>query len=260
MPTDTQDVKSYYDKFLVDRMVNYRLTGNKRIEAAIAFIREYIKPTNVVVDIGCGIGIATEAAAKQATQGQVVGVDISKENIRYASQTVSLPNISFQCLDVIGERDRLSGLLSRKPIDVFILIDVIEHLPDDTRHEIFKTMSEMGAGDLTILLTYPSPYYQIYLKEYEPQELQVIDNVVTIERLTQEAAQYGLEVAFYALKDIWRPAQYVHCALRRSKSLQDGIGRKIVKRDLHTRLHRWINRLLVPIRRHKYVTKVFGRL
>jgi cyclopropane fatty-acyl-phospholipid synthase-like methyltransferase len=254
MEPGTRDVKEFYDSFLSGRMVNYRLYGNERIEAAIDFIGGYIKPHHVVVDIGCGIGIATEAAAKKAANGRVIGADISAENIRYASQTVKLPNISFHCLDVIGERAKLMELLNGQKVDVFIMIDVIEHLPDATRHEIFKTMSELGSAGCAILLTYPSPHYQRYLIANEPQELQVIDNVLPVEQLAREAGENGFELVSYALKDIWRPAQYAHCALKRAAALAGAAATLVEANPLATLRRRVANKIMAPIRRRKYVT------
>ncbi len=256
MEPATRDVKKFYDSFLSGRMVNYRLYGNERIEAAIQFIGNYIKPNHVVVDIGCGIGIATEAAGKRAASGRVIGADISAENIRYAAQTVKLLNISFHCLDVIGEREKLMTLLAGQKVDVFIMIDVIEHLPDSTRHDIFRTMSEIGSDDLVVLLTYPSPHYQRYLIAHEPQELQVIDNVLSVEQLAREAGQYGLELVSYALKDIWRPVQYVHCAMKRGTSLQAAAATFVEAGRAASLRRRIANRVMAPFRRRKYVTGV----
>jgi trans-aconitate 2-methyltransferase len=265
------DVRTFYDKFLIDRMVGYRLFGNKRIEEAAHFVVRNVRSDDLIVDIGCGIGIATEAVAKHAKRGRVIGVDISKENVWYASKTVKLRNLEFHCLDVIREHEKLASL-TKRPVDVFVLCDVIEHLPDDVRHTIFQTMSGMGSPDVKIIITYPSPYYQNYLKEHDQKELQIIDNVITLDQLSREAAQHGLEVTAFELKDIWRPAQYVHCLLRRSSSIQSSIGElteqttnppglyRRLSRGMQKRV-RWKleNYILVPMRRRRYISKVLGR-
>lgn len=45
-----------------------------------------IKPTDRVIELGCGPGVAIAALASQASQGLVVGVDHSEVMIRQASR------------------------------------------------------------------------------------------------------------------------------------------------------------------------------
>jgi SAM-dependent methyltransferase len=233
-------------------MVNYRSFGNKRIEAAISLLREHVSITSIVVDVGCGIGIASEAAAKRASRGIVLGVDISSENIAYASRTINRPNLSFHTLDIINEGEALNSLLSNRQVDVFLLIDVIEHLPQKKRHDLFAMMRERGADGVAVLLTYPSPYYQQFLAQNEPAELQVIDNVITLEDVIHDAKTSGFEITSYSYKDVWRPAQYVHCVLRRSSHIRQSVERRLTRPYLARLAESVIRRLAHPIRRWKY--------
>src|SRR4051812_20663590 len=120
MSIAASDVEQFYDKFLIERMVGYRITGNRRIEEAARFVVRNVRPDDLIVDIGCGRGIATEAAAKHAQSGHVIGVDISKENIWYASKTSKLSNIEFRWRGGGGEREKLGGVAGRA-IDGFIV-------------------------------------------------------------------------------------------------------------------------------------------
>ena len=50
-----------------------------------------------VLDVGCGSGWATRLLARQATRGEVIGIDISDEMIRIARESTSdVPNVEFQ--------------------------------------------------------------------------------------------------------------------------------------------------------------------
>ena len=55
-------------------------------------------PANArVLDVGCGSGWATRLMSKQTPQGRAVGIDISDEMIRLASETsISYPNVEFR--------------------------------------------------------------------------------------------------------------------------------------------------------------------
>jgi trans-aconitate 2-methyltransferase len=92
MAATESDIRKYYNEFLKARMIKYRLDGNLRIEMATRFFLDNIEKEDTVIDVGCGIGIPTEAMAKKAYRGCVIGFDISDQNICYAEKTVRLPN------------------------------------------------------------------------------------------------------------------------------------------------------------------------
>jgi SAM-dependent methyltransferase len=64
-------------------------------EQAIAKMQ--IPANAVVLDVGCGSGWAARLIAAQASQGHVIGIDVSDEMIRVASdQSKDLPNLEFK--------------------------------------------------------------------------------------------------------------------------------------------------------------------
>jgi len=72
-------------------------------------------------------------------------------------------------------------------MDVVTMVDVIEHIPAEARPDLLVKIRALCSDDAVMILTYPSPQYQEYLREYDPNELQIIDNVVLIEELINEA-------------------------------------------------------------------------
>jgi len=65
--------------------------------------RAAISPTDVVLDIGCGNGATTRAAAQQASQGRVVGIDLSDAmvgNARRHAVEHGLDNVEIVHADV----------------------------------------------------------------------------------------------------------------------------------------------------------------
>ena len=53
-----------------------------------------IKPTDNVLDIGCGNGLTTRDAARRAIQGEVVGVDLSAEMLANARRRAAAEDVS----------------------------------------------------------------------------------------------------------------------------------------------------------------------
>jgi ubiquinone/menaquinone biosynthesis C-methylase UbiE len=61
-----------------------------------------IAPRDCVLDIGCGVGQSTREAARAASEGSAVGVDISEEMLRVArrrSAEEGLRNVAFELAD-----------------------------------------------------------------------------------------------------------------------------------------------------------------
>jgi SAM-dependent methyltransferase len=66
-----------------------------------------VRPTDHVLDIGCGIGQTTREAAGMARAGSALGVDISAsaiESARALARAEGLPNVAFECADAQTHR------------------------------------------------------------------------------------------------------------------------------------------------------------
>jgi trans-aconitate 2-methyltransferase len=254
------DVQSYYNGFLQTRMLGYRLHGNIRIDLAANFFLKNISADSIIVDIGCGIGIATELMAKKARGGRVIGLDISDQNIWYANKTISIPHLSFHCLDVVDNPDAIKELAGRH-IDIFTLCDVIEHIPESDRIKLFRQIAEIGSPSVKILLTIPSEFYQEHLRVENPGELQIIDNTITAMLLDREAREAGFALSYFQLVDVWNKVQYAHCTLQRMESLNDSVKIYVTPAKPNPLIdftRRVINKVYLRRRQQKYVDDVFG--
>lgn len=258
-----REVQRFYDDFFATRMLQYRIEGNLRIDSAIARALPLLTPASHVLEIGCGIGIVAEALAAKARRGRVVAVDTSERNIWYARRTVRNPRIAFHRIDILRQFSELRALLPG-PVDLFVLVDVVEHLPAEARATLFHNMSAIAAGDARVLLTYPSPEYQRYLRKEKPEELQIIDHVIELDELRRDAEAAGLRLKHFSLEDVWRPNQYVHCIFETTES-SGRLGKSPTKTATAPGLPRAIARprlfrsLRLRYRRWKYIDRVFSR-
>ena len=239
-------------------MLSYRVDGNLRIDKAIRFFKTHIRKDDVIVDVGCGIGIATEAIANKASMGTLLGLDLSEQNIWYANKTIFLKNCFFHCLDIVNATDHITKLLPKKP-SVITMCDVIEHIPQDAVAGMFELYANIGAPNLKILLTFPSAHHIDLLRNESPGELQIIDNPISAEFLAREAGKAGFSISYFAMIDIWNHFDYVHCMLERTKVLRASLPHQIVPRfglfrSLPNRLWMYLIRRL---RRRRYITNIF---
>jgi trans-aconitate 2-methyltransferase len=256
------DVQRFYDAFLKERMLLYRVDGNLRIHKAIERVLPLVTRASHVLEIGCGIGLVAEAIARKARSGKVLAIDISEQNIWYARRTVRDPRASFHHLDALRQFNQLRALV-QKPIDLLVLVDVIEHVPSHDRRALFEKMGELSAPDARLVLTYPSPQYQQYLARERPQELQIIDNVIELEELMSEASRGGFGLRHFSLENVWMTNQYVHCIFQkddaiRSRAPGEGALPAGPRRLVRALLRRTVDPLARRYRRWKYVDRVFG--
>ena len=212
------EIAEFYDDFLDRRMVGYRLYGNKRLDLANRFVRAHIARESRVLDVGCGIGLTTEAAAKKARKGRVWAFDLGSRNVEYARSTVRAENIEWTTLDVLRSPERLAEFVS-EPVDVIFLVDVLEHIPKSRQPALLDALLAVAArDDVTMLFTFPSQAYQQYLRTSNPEELQPVDEDITATHLDRLAQSKGLVLTYWRSVDVWMTDQYVHACLRTART------------------------------------------
>ena len=78
----------------------YEATGTRYGEALLRAAA--VRPTDTILDIGCGTGSSTRELARLAASGAVLGVDLSTKMLQYArdvAEREGLTNVSFEQAD-----------------------------------------------------------------------------------------------------------------------------------------------------------------
>jgi len=98
--------------------------GREAVANMLGLLGVSLKPTDVVVDIGCGVGRMTRALAERA--GTVKGVDVSERMLEVARrENAHLENVEW----VLGNGTTLAPIRSESVDCVFELV-VFHHIPD----------------------------------------------------------------------------------------------------------------------------------
>ncbi|KAK7705894.1 hypothetical protein SLS64_007846 [Diaporthe eres] len=122
--------------------------ASRTIESDASFLIPHLRATDHILDVGCGPGTITVGFGAIATEGSVIGVDISEQVLEQAREIVSklrvksqhtahsLPPITFQ------KADLLAGLpFPDDTFDVVFNSQLFPHLP--THDMRFRALSEM---------------------------------------------------------------------------------------------------------------------
>ena len=205
--TTKTDVEAYYHEFARRVQLNDFLLLNRRQEAVRRLCARHIPEGARVLEVGCGVGIISRHLGRRASR--VLSVDINATAVEIARAHAGTPHHHFQVLDVTTDA---APLEAEAPFDAIVLPDVIEHIPVQEHPGLFARLEKLLAPAGVLLLTYPSPEYQAYLREHQPEALQVVDETVELRDLL---ASTSLEPRYYRNCDVWNRRQYVHLVLGR---------------------------------------------
>lgn len=150
------------------------------------FFTKRIGSRERVLDIGCGNGALTYDIA-QATEGEVVGIDISVQNIAQAQAAYSRSNLRFLVGD--ATRDVPDG-----PFDTLVLSNVWEHIEERVTF-MRRLLAATGAQKVLIRVPMFEREWMVPLKKELGVEWR-LDHThhteYTEEQLRREIAESGL--------------------------------------------------------------------
>ena len=156
-------------RFIVDKFGNYivRIFGLPMVVENRLRYRAFLKilqKTGVegkILDVGCGFGQFAFECARQMQTSQVVGIDISTEDIKLAKaikKHLNIYNLSF----IKGPLE--CNTFSDEEFDCIIMGDVLEHVQDDATviGEVNRILKESG------IIVVIAPYDEAPQKCTEP--------------------------------------------------------------------------------------------
>jgi len=233
----------FYDAFAQHRFVRDYVAGNLRVTRQLEFFSNAIPlDTERILIIGCGSGESAYYIARRvARRARILGIDISPKAIEFARRVFPHARIEYCLMDVLAEP--LNGQW-----DVILLPDVYEHIPFESRPTFHQMLRIALDEDGRILVTLPSPGQQEYLKS-RGEGLQVIDEIVTIQDLTQLSNDVTGTLTYFNFISVWYSNDYIHAGIERNpKSMQalDAVNRSGVRDGLGC--SRW-NRAFQYLRR-----------
>lgn len=205
----SQDVvATFYDANISGKLKGF-VEGNPRVDRAWETIDNWApENSHRILEIGCGIGDICWRMSRRWPASQVVGLDISRKSIEIAGQLFGAPRVSF----VEGTLD--IGTLSGK-FDLVVLMDVYEHVTVADRRELHQALRELRSDSGRIVLSFPTPRYQAWLRQDHPDQIQPVDEDVSIETISALARDTKTDVLLFQEVNVWHEGDYSHAVLGR---------------------------------------------
>ncbi|PQE17104.1 arsenite methyltransferase protein [Rutstroemia sp. NJR-2017a BBW] len=125
-----KDLPSYYTRGHSDHTISTHLL--RTAESHAPFLLPHLKPTDHILDVGCGPGTITTSFAKYVTEGRITGIDISPIVLQKAQTLASEFHIpTHGCGSVVFEEgDILAGLsYPDATFDVIYSSQLLGHMP-----------------------------------------------------------------------------------------------------------------------------------
>lgn len=198
-PVTYAEAKRFYEDFSPDVGTEDWLRPNDRHEQLKLIVGDLLGRRRGLdlLDVGCGAGVMSSYLGRY---GKVTAVDFSEAAIALARRLV--PNVTF-----------LAGSLAAVPagrFDVITMFDVLEHIPAAERPSLFGDLRERLADHGLLFISTPFPDYTAWRRERGDDDLQIIDELVTLPAVHAEAAAAGLQLVRYEAFDLWGGSPEYH--------------------------------------------------
>jgi 2-polyprenyl-3-methyl-5-hydroxy-6-metoxy-1,4-benzoquinol methylase len=158
-PVDTTTSREAYLSFYEEvgrfypetELVHHDRSEGSKFDTILRELKPFARRRASLLDVGCNDGIITAPYCEMGGIGR--GIDISESLIQRARTSRTVPNISFEVVD-IEERS-----MDPEAFDVALMSSVVEHLsrPRRALRNVRESLTEGGH----LLLTAPTPLLEI---------------------------------------------------------------------------------------------------
>lgn len=219
-----EEIKNYYDHTFKDYQKKVGI--NIRHRTILKNLKkEGLTRQSKVLEIGCGIGSVSHLILKYIKEGKFVGLDISPESIRTAKLLNSFhKNAEFLVND-------LSEFSHSDKFDFVVFPDVLEHIPVEQHANIFEIISKHTTPNAVVLINIPEPNQLNWMRKYEPQKLQIIDQSLSMQDLLNNSYPYGFKLAsMHSYQLFYQVDDYTSIVLKKNMEVNQAELKPFLKR------------------------------
>ena len=198
---DSENIKLFYDNFS-EKQIKTGL--NDRITKLYnRLLKMGLNKNSRILELGCGVGILTRLLNKKIKTGYLESVDLSPASIESVKNNIKRKNNLF-----LTAADIVNYTPAGKSFDIITLFDVIEHIPVDLHLKLFENISKIMDKNTVLLINIPSPQLIKYTRKNNPELLQIIDQEINLNELTNNLIKNNLIIQFFENYSIWNYLDY----------------------------------------------------
>lgn len=238
---DNKEIKVFYDEYIEEQRnsgINDRIYGLYR-----RMLKQGLNSNSNVLELGCGIGVMTFLLSKTIKKGQIEAVDISSKSIDFCKQRIKKSNIKFITADIINYSPAFQKL------DFITLFDVIEHIPLEKHGELFNNLSALCNDNTKIFINIPNPAYVEYDIKNQPATLQIIDQPLPLNCITDNLLKSDLDLVYFETYSVWVENDYQIFIITKKREFKEILlsykrnffqkAKKKIKRTLIKAIHKY---------------------
>lgn len=226
---ENENIKEFYDNFVTEQIES---GINDRIYALYKKILKLgLRSRSNVIELGCGVGAMTFLLAKRIKKGRIEAVDISEESVTFSRKRIKNRNVTFIANDIVNHVPAL------KNPDFIFLFDVIEHIPADRHHELFKNIAGYSNNHTLVVINIPNPDYIKYDMINNPEALQIIDQPLPLKFIAETIENNDLEIIRFETYSVWVENDYQFFVVRKKREFKEihlrdkrNLFQKVIKR------------------------------
>ncbi len=235
------EVQDFYDSF-ADQQAQSGI--NNRHLSIIRWLEKFgLCRNHKVLELGSGIGTVSELILRFLdNNGRLTVTDISRRSLEMAGERLKKYNSNFQ----IKLIDFTEESIENEKFNVILLPDVLEHIPLEKHSILFANLSKMLDPRGFIMVHVPDPYYLQWVRENNPDELQIIDQSIYPDNLFHALSANQLRLVYLESYSIYNK-QYDYQVMKiisnpsedsfqiRQDFLEDSWSRRILKKIRYLR-------------------------
>ena len=233
-------IEKYYNEFFKHKE---NVQVNERIYACYKkMIKHGLVSSSTLLELGCGPGALTWLVSRKIKSGFIEATDLSPYAIDFAKQHINNKNVFLYTGDVVKYKPQHA-----KSFDFITLFDVLEHIPMQQHEKLFANITTYMHSKTLLLINIPNPQYIEYDEVHQPETLQVIDQAIYINHLSEVLMKNELLIESMSTNSIWVKDDY-HFYMVKKKTTFEEIKLSAVKtfgQKIFSRLkHIYITRVL----------------
>src|SRR6266542_3666029 len=203
----------FYDQFIA-----YQVQSgiNDRILGLYKRLKKYgLSSSSSILEIGCGIGSLTYLLSRKVKKGTVEATDISPKSITFAKQHLTSSQVQLTAGNILQYKP------TNQSFEFILLFDVLEHIPITDHEQLFANIFCWMLDDSLLLINIPNPEYLVYTEKHHPEDLQEVDQPITMEHLTTVLAKNSLTIEYMETYGVWVKNEYQFLVVRKKTDFKE---------------------------------------